>query len=156
MKRARRRGEPRHSIEHPGSADVLRPESKRDTVQRRVVLDAFSRVGAHVSREELLIEARSIEPRIGAATVDRTLRILVEQGLAIARHFEGHVTRYERATAREHHHLICRMCGAIVDFEEPRLDRLQEQVAARHDFDVQAQRHELYGVCARCREGRAR
>jgi Fur family transcriptional regulator, ferric uptake regulator len=46
--------------------------------------------------------------------------------------------------------LICRTCGAIVEFEEPRLEELQVEVAQRHGFELRGHRHELYGVCSAC------
>ena len=66
------------------------------------------------------------------------------------RHHE-HDLRYEIANEDEHHdHLICVECGAITEFEEPAIERLQEEIAARYSFSVRSHKHELYGVCAAC------
>jgi Fur family ferric uptake transcriptional regulator len=135
------------------SANVPRLENVRETTQRRAILEAFVQARDHLSMEDLLAAARKAEPSIGSSTVYRTMRLLVDQGLAVEHHFEGHVTRYEPSgRARDHHHLVCRACKAIVEFEEPRLERLQGEIAARHGFELQVHRHVLYGVCARCRD----
>jgi Fur family transcriptional regulator, ferric uptake regulator len=69
----------------------------------------------------------------------------------VERNFEGHATSYERADRRKHHdHLLCVACGTVVEFTEPRIEELQEAVAARHGFEIRSHRHELYGNCPAC------
>jgi Fur family transcriptional regulator, ferric uptake regulator len=65
----------------------LRLTNVRNTVQRRVILKVFARVQGHVTLDGLFAEARRYDPAIGRATVYRTLRLLVAQGLASERHF---------------------------------------------------------------------
>jgi len=80
--------------------------------------------------DELVEKAKQRDPSIGAATVYRTMKILADAGLASARHFEGGQTRYEAALDRHHHdHLICTSCGNIVEFENERIEELQDRVA---------------------------
>jgi len=94
---------------------------------------------------------RQKHPRIGYATVYRTLKLLAECGLAEQRHFGDGQTRYEQSDSREHHdHLICTECGAILEFEDPGIERLQLKVAKEHNFTIQRHRLEIYGQCAKC------
>ena len=91
------------------------------------------------------------EPRIGYATVYRTLKLLKECGLAYERHFGDGVSRYEVAWDDEHHdHLICIDCGKIVEFEDEGIEKLQHDVAAKHGFTLVRHRLELYGMCPDC------
>lgn len=123
----------------------------RSTDQRRLILDAFFQAKSHISIEELLADVRLLHPRVGYATVYRTLKLLAECGVAFERRFGDGVTRYELADENSHHdHLICVACGAIAEFEEPRIEALQEEVAARHGFLLRSHKHEMYGVCASC------
>lgn len=123
----------------------------RSTEQRRLIVDQFFKAPAHITIEDLLAQVRSIDPRVGYATVYRTLKLLAECGVANERRFGDGVTRYEIADEHEHHdHLICVECGTIEEFEEPAIERLQEEVAARRGFSVRSHKHELYGVCASC------
>jgi Fur family ferric uptake transcriptional regulator len=125
----------------------------RSTSQRRVVTDVFFRSSGHLSIEELLVLVRERDPKIGYATVYRTLKLLKESGLAYERHFGDGVSRYEIAVEDEHHdHLICMECGTIVEFENDEIERLQEELAARHGFKLKRHVHELYGICAACRK----
>lgn len=123
----------------------------RSTEQRRLIVDQFFKAPAHITIEDLLAQVRAIDPRVGYATVYRTLKLLAECGVANERRFNDGVTRYEIANEDEHHdHLICIECGSITEFEEPTIERIQEEVAARHGFTVRSHKHELYGVCANC------
>lgn len=123
----------------------------RSTEQRRVIVDTFAGAQSHLTIEELLALVKRRDPRIGYATVYRTLKMLSESGIANELHFGDGFARYELREALSHHdHLICTNCGAIVEFEEPGIEQLQEQVAERHGFVVTSHRHELYGLCPSC------
>ena len=123
----------------------------RSTDQRRLIVETFFKSANHVSIEELLAQVRSQDPKIGYATVYRTLKLLTECGVANERRFGDGVARYELADDTSHHdHLICVDCGAIVEFEEPRIETLQEAVAVAHGYDLRSHKHELYGVCGDC------
>jgi Fur family ferric uptake transcriptional regulator len=127
----------------------------RSTDQRRLIVETFFRGGSHVSIEELLTQVRAKDARVGYATVYRTLKLLTECGVANERRFGDGLTRYELADDATHHdHLICVECGDIVEFEEPRIEALQEKVARKYGFELRSHKHELYGVCPRCRAKR--
>ena len=123
----------------------------KSTRQREIILDEFLRVGEHLSTEELYLRLREQHPHIGYATVHRTLKLFAECGIAEPRHFGDGQTRYESRDGEEHHdHLICTVCGAIVEFENPQIEALQESVASQHGFRIVRHRLELYGCCAAC------
>jgi len=121
------------------------------TNQRDLILDEFLRAGTHLSTEDLYLRLREQHPRIGYATVHRTLKLFAECGIAEPHHFGDGQTRYETSTGEEHHdHLICTSCGAIVEFENPQIEALQKSVANEHGFRILRHRLELYGNCATC------
>ena len=126
------------------------------TRQRDLIVDTFFSVSGHLSVDELLGKVQSRDHNIGAATVYRTMKILTDAGLASARHFDDGQTRYEAALDRHHHdHLICTSCGNIVEFENERIEELQDRVAADHGFSVTHHKLELYGLCRSCQEREA-
>jgi Fur family ferric uptake transcriptional regulator len=123
----------------------------RSTKQREQIVEVFFSQPDHVSIEELLSRVRERDPAIGYATVYRTLKLLTECGVAHERKFGDGLTRYELADDEAHHdHLICVECQRIVEFEEPRVETLQEEIASKHGFIVRSHKHELYGVCPDC------
>jgi Fur family ferric uptake transcriptional regulator len=123
----------------------------RSTDQRKLIVETFFQSPNHVSIEELLADVRSQDPRVGYATVYRTLKLLTECGVAFERRFGDGLTRYELADEESHHdHLICVECGTIVEFEEPRIEELQEQIAEKYGYVLRSHKHEMYGVCPSC------
>ncbi len=125
----------------------------RSTDQRRLIVETFFKSPNHVSIEELLAQVRTQDPKVGYATVYRTLKLLTECGVAFERRFGDGLARYELADDASHHdHLICVDCGAIVEFEEPRIETMQEAVAEEHGYELRSHKHELYGVCGDCQK----
>lgn len=133
--------------------DFLVTKRLKSTRQRELILEEFLRAGAHLSTEELYLRLRRKNPRIGYATVHRTLKLFAECGIAEQRHFGDGQARYEASGHDEHHdHLICVACGKIVEFEDPRIEKLQDEVAGEHGFSIERHRLELYGICSACRQ----
>ena len=119
------------------------------TAQREAIVEMFLRTRDHVSIDELLTKVRKRQPRVGYATVYRTLKLLVDSGLAVERQFGDGQARYE-VVGDHHDHLICVKCGLILEFEDDEIERLQEKIASRlGGFTVLRHRHELYGLCAK-------
>jgi Fur family ferric uptake transcriptional regulator len=127
----------------------------RSTSQRRLVSETFFRVSGHHSIDDVLAMVRAKDPKVGYATVYRTMKLLVECGLASERQFGETVTRFEIALVDHHHdHLICVDCKRIVEFEDDEIESHQDTLAKRYGFTLLSHKHELYGVCADCRRKR--
>ncbi|MCC6620998.1 MAG: transcriptional repressor [Deltaproteobacteria bacterium] len=120
----------------------------RVTNQRRVIARAFFESEGHPNIDELYTRIRAQNPRIGQATVYRTLKLLVESGLAEQSRFGDGTTRYEAHHAGDHHdHLICVDCGYILEFRNDDIERLQEQIADEHGFGVTDHKMVIYASC---------
>jgi len=128
----------------------LRQQGLKSTAQRDAIAHVFFASNRHISVEELYNEVKQVNPRIGYATVYRTVKLLTECRLAVERHFRDGEARYEGTEGHHHDHLICERCGKIVEFEEPRIDALQSQVARRLGFRFTGRKMELYGICPGC------
>lgn len=132
--------------------DHMNRRGLRSTDQRKLIVETFFKAPNHISIEELLAEVRQQDPKVGYATVYRTLKLLTECGVAFERKFGDGLTRYELADEASHHdHLICTSCTKIIEFEEPKIEEMQEKIAARYDFELLSHKHEMYGTCAECR-----
>ena len=129
-------------------AEFIQRKGLKTTRQRNTIISTFFRMHGHISVEELLNEVKKVNPRIGYATVYRTLHLLVESGLVEERRFGDGLARYEGHSDVEHHdHMICLECGEIFEFYNPRLEALQEKLAEENDFEIYRHRLELYGAC---------
>jgi len=127
------------------------------TNEREMVLRAFMEAERHVTAEELHDGMKRKGLAIGLATVYRTLNLFCQCGLAERRQFGDHHTRYELTYNVTHHdHLICTQCHQIIEFENLDIERLQEEVARRHQFTIYHHKLELYGLCVACNQKNAR
>ncbi len=137
-------------------SEYLATHGLRSTSQRDAILNAFIEAGRHLSAEELYARVRKSHPGIGYATIYRTLKLLAEAGLAEERRFEDGFTRFEYKNPNAHHdHLICTGCGSIIEFENERIEALQQDVANKKGFKVQSHKLEMYGLCAACQTAEA-
>lgn len=128
--------------------DFIQAKGLKTTRQRNTIVSVFFRLRGHISVEELLREVKRVNPRIGYATVYRTLHLLTESGLVEERRFGDGLARYEGRSEVEHHdHMICLQCGQIFEFYNPHLEALQEKLATEHKFRIFRHRLELYGSC---------
>ena len=138
-----------HEVEMRALAEYLGQHNLKHTKQRELVLSTFLEAKRHVSSEDLYQVVREAHPNVGYTTVYRTMKLLVEAGLATERHFDDGITRYE--IEQEHHdHLVCIRCGKIQEFECDMIEQAQREIAVRYDFRILRHRHELYGHCSDC------
>ncbi len=132
--------------------DYILQKGLKSTRQRDIILDAFLSSDRHMSIEELYLKVRAKHPNIGYATVYRTLKLFAESGLAREIQFGDGQTRYEHVNEGEHHdHLVCTRCGAIAEFANEAIEKLQDEVASSHGFLIETHKLELYGICGKCR-----
>ncbi|MDD2310738.1 MAG: transcriptional repressor [Desulfuromonadaceae bacterium] len=132
--------------------DFAAAKGLRSTRQRDIILDIFLSTHQHISVEDLYFKVKSSNPGVGHATVYRTLKLFVECGLAREVLFYDGQTRYEHVVAGEHHdHLVCTNCNSIVEFENETIEMLQNEIAARHGFQIKGHKLEIYGLCSSCR-----
>lgn len=125
----------------------------KTTRQRDIILDGFLASNDHMSIEDLYLKLRSKYPNIGYATVYRTLKLFSESGIAREIQFGDGQTRYEHTAEGEHHdHLVCTRCGEVLEFSNDSIEKLQDEIAERHGYQVHTHKLELYGICPNCRK----
>lgn len=127
-------------------AEFMRTTGKKNTRQREVIVDVFIESDDHLTLQELLDRVQVTEPSVGFATVYRTMKMLVEAGVAKERHFGTDQALYELVHQGEHHdHLICNRCGHIFEYEDELIEARQEEIATAFGMKITGHRHELYG-----------
>jgi Fur family ferric uptake transcriptional regulator len=120
------------------------------TSQRRLIAETLLSSSKHLGAEELFYLVHKKNPRIGLATVYRTLQIMRENGIIEKRDFGDGCSRYEDRKDMHHDHLICMKCGNVIEFDEPTIENLQMKVAEKKRFKVVTHRLELFGYCNKC------
>jgi len=125
----------------------------KSTKQREIILNSFLEAKRHMSAEEFYRKIKERCPKIGYATVCRTLKLFVKAGIAREIHFLDDKTRYEPTHEGIHHdHLICLNCGHIEEFEDESIEKLQQVIADNFQFEMQGHRLDIYGLCRKCQK----
>lgn len=121
------------------------------TRQRLAIADRFLEFEGHISAEELYQHLAGNGSRVGLATVYRTLKMLVDAGLAQVRHFPDGAARYENVYGEPaHDHVICLECGGIIEVENSFIPQVYQQVFEDHGFVASGHRLVITGVCREC------
>jgi Fur family ferric uptake transcriptional regulator len=122
---------------------------------RLAVLDVFLRTEHHVTVEELTDLVQRAGITLSTDFVLQTIELMCHYGFAQRNQFDNGQFRYEHRHLGQHHdHMICTKCKAIIEFEEPAVEQLQLQIAARQGFHLLQHKMELYGICRQCLDRR--
>ena len=132
--------------------EYLGSKKLKQTTHRKLILETFLAGEGHRSVEDIYREVRSEDPRIGYTTVYRTMKLLIEAGLAREIDLADGQTRYEHLYNHKHHdHLVCTGCGASIEFFNAELEELQDSASLRLGFKVLDHKLQVYGLCSACR-----
>lgn len=117
------------------------------TRNRALIMEVIFESDDHPTAEEIYDRACKIEPRIGIATIYRTLTLLEECGAVRKLTISGDKSRYEISHgAHEHYHLIDVKDGTIVEFELPEMEQIKTKIAEKFGYRIVECRFDLYGV----------
>ncbi|MBI5201736.1 MAG: transcriptional repressor [Elusimicrobia bacterium] len=126
----------------------------RLTSQRQRILDYLLTTEKHLSLNDIYQALR--KHGVGRVTVFRTLKMLEEAKLVDHVTAAGGTSRFEVKLERPHHdHLICVHCGGIQEVRWPELEKIQDKICKTMGFSVAWHRHEVFGRCSACAEGKA-
>jgi Fur family transcriptional regulator, ferric uptake regulator len=126
----------------------LKGQRLKMTQQRRELLKAALAQPGHFTAEELHARLKKEGRNVSLATVYRSLSVLEAAGILEGHDFDGGQRRYERRLERAHHdHMVCIDCRAVIEFENDAIERLQQQVAGEHRFQIRDHHLTLFVSC---------
>jgi Fe2+ or Zn2+ uptake regulation protein len=128
---------------------LLRGADLRVTRPRLAVLRAVRR-HPHADTGSLLAAVRTEEPAVSHQAVYDVLGVLSQSGLVRRIQPAGSVARYELRVGDNHHHVVCRSCGAVADVDcavgvRPCLD-----ASDTHGFVIDEAEVTYWGLCSAC------
>jgi Fur family transcriptional regulator, stress-responsive regulator len=134
----------------PDAESLLRDHGVQVTAQRLAVLAAVSG-RPHVTADDVALIVRTEIGVISRQAVYDALGLLVEKGLIRRIQPAGSPARYENRVGDNHHHLICRTCGRMVDVDcavgaAPCLTPMDDQ-----GFEIEEAEVTYWGRCPDCR-----
>lgn len=134
------------------TATILRQSGHRMTPQRLMIVSAVRHADGHLSAAQLLEQVRAAYPYVDLSTVYRTLGVLKRLHLVSETDMGSGDYCYEWVRQNRHHHLICRICGAVTSLDHHYLEDLGTEMLEDCGFRADLDHFAIFGVCARCDE----
>lgn len=134
----------------PDLADTLRDAGLRVTAARLATLRVLAET-PHAAADAIAASVRAQLGSVSTQAVYDVLRALTTAGLVRRIEPAGSAALFETRTGDNHHHLVCRTCGAVADVDcavgdVPCLEPSQSQ-----GYEVEEAEVVYWGTCARCR-----
>jgi Fur family ferric uptake transcriptional regulator len=133
----------------------LEARGVRITQQRRLIVGIIQDSPRHLDAATLLELARKQDSTVDRSTVYRTIAMLKDRGLIDEldlMHIEGEKHYYEVKTNRDHCHMACFRCGAIMEYTSSSFEKLKDEMAKQSGFEIRVIRLEVGGFCKKCRK----
>jgi len=128
--------------------------SQRHTRPRRLIAERLVELaasGADFTVDDLWHELRQEEPRLGRATVYRSVEKLVNMGLLDRVEFANGTHHYRVCGDSHHHHLTCTQCHRVVEVDVCLPVDQFTAISNQTDFAIEGHSLTLFGRCANCR-----
>ncbi len=133
----------------------LKGRGQRFTKERAAILQRILSYHGHFDPESLYLKIRETGIKASRTSVYRTLNLLCECGLIGRVMKTEHGTVYEHTFGHEHHdHMLCIICGTIIEFYSEDLERLQEDLCKKQEFHGASHTLEIRGYCKKCQRKR--
>ncbi|PYE53597.1 Fur family transcriptional regulator [Deinococcus yavapaiensis] len=121
----------------------------RQTRQRQAVLEVLRSTRTHPDAAWVFQEVRRAMPNISLGTVYRSLDALASEGVVMVIERAGERARYDYRH-EDHHHVVCRGCGAIFDVPPSLTPPLPSDLPS--GFRVTEVVLEYHGLCEKCQQ----
>lgn len=134
---------------------------KRNTIQRKLVLDAVSSMHDHPTAEDVYQKIIQTHKSISRGTVYRNLNLLVEDGYISKVSLYDGADRFDYRLNR-HNHIKCSECEQLFDAPAASNSALEElillnkKMAETSDFEILGYEIVFSGICPECRKKAAK
>ena len=130
--------------------ESLRGQGERLTTARRALLTALANADDHRTADELAAEVRAAYPAIHRATIYRTLDTLRRLGVVEHSHL-GHGPAVYHLADDLHQHLVCEVCGKVVEVPDELFAGLASTLDDAYGFAIRPHHFAVLGRCEDCR-----
>jgi Fur family ferric uptake transcriptional regulator len=133
----------------PDYEDMLRGAALRVTRPRLAVLAAVHD-HPHAETESIIGVVRTELGDVSTQAVYDVLRALTDAGLVRRIEPAGSVARYESRVADNHHHVVCRSCGAVADVDCAVGHTPCLTASGDHGYSIDEAEVTYWGLCPTC------
>jgi Fur family ferric uptake transcriptional regulator len=123
----------------------LRQQGYRITTARRAVLSALLGSTEHQTADQVVRIVKETSPDVDPSTVYRTLSLFEDLGIVEHAHLGHGPAVYH--LGRTHQHLVCEVCGTVIDVPVDALDSLAGELQERYRFQLRPGHFALMGYC---------
>ena len=116
----------------------LRKVGLKVTQPRKRILELLEDSGRkHLTADDIYRKLTESGEDLGLATVYRVLSQFEAAGLVVKHNFEGGQAYYELDHGEHHDHMVCVETGKVIEFVSEEIERLQEEIAAKHGYEIE-------------------
>ena len=125
----------------------LQENNLRQTPERYIILKHIYSISKHFDIDHLYGCINKKE-KISRATIYNNLEILTQAGLIKKLHFNHNKVLYEKSLHKnQHDHIICTICGKIIEFCDPRIKNILDSISEIANFHIESHSLNVYGQC---------
>lgn len=126
----------------------LQDKKMNVTPERFEILDIILKFEGHFKIDDVLTASGN---SVSQATLYRTIKTIEDAGIIKSIRFQQDEKVYE-VSQQHHDHMICTVCGDIIEFYDKDLEELQNAICERHGFTPKNHIMKIFGVCEKCRD----
>ncbi|MCD6475049.1 MAG: transcriptional repressor [Anaerolineaceae bacterium] len=121
------------------------------TGARQAVLQVLCENHIHLTSAEISQHVKEVNPKIGRASIFRTLELFTELSIIRPTYYEAQSPHYIVLDEDGHHaHFICNQCERVVELEECQINDMLAEFTSTHGFKMTGHVLEIYGICDNC------
>lgn len=129
----------------PNENQELRKAGLKVTLPRVKILQILENApDRHLSAEDVFKSLLDAGEEVGIATVYRVLTQFEDAGLVESHNFDGGHKVFELDSGDHHDHMVCVDSGKVIEFHNEEIERLQEEIARQHGYEITGHNLVLY------------
>lgn len=132
--------------------DFVKKTGIKLTTRREIIYNILAQnSNKHFTAKDIESMTYRLNTPTSISTIYRTLELFEKWGIIIRHNFNDDSAIYEYAYKEDHHHLICKACGKVIEISGLVPNNLSEQLF-KVGFHYISYNLKIYGYCNQCRE----
>jgi len=128
----------------------LRERGIRLTMQRRLVIDTLCEHHDHLLIPDIQSFLHDQGAELNETTIYRILQWLKDLGIVSQTDLGQRGIVYQIIEEEPHHHLVCLVCGKLMDVDNSLFVPLSESLRHDYGFEPRIDHMAIFGTCAEC------